>query len=133
MDTFRTLASSPDWSVSFPRRGNLKTESELVAASDLNFAGSYRKLAQHCPRGEIHSEGAVMAFVTGVPLSIFNGCLVLEESTAFDLAAASNWVTSKAVPYHVWINEGINPQQERSGTRRFREGCLDPSGNGNGA
>jgi len=98
-----------------PRRGKLKTESELVAAADLNFAGSYRKLAQYCPKGDIHFEGAVMAFVTGVPLSIFNGCLVLEHSTASDLLAASGWVASQAVPYHVWIKEGTQPQQEGTG------------------
>ena len=95
--------------------GTLKSTPELVAASNLNFAGSYRKLAQHCPRGEIRVEGAVMAFVTGVPISIFNGCLVLERATASDLAAAAAWVASEAVPYHVWIDEGINPPRDESG------------------
>ena len=56
-----------------------------------------------------------MAFVTGVPLPIFNGCLVLEQSTASDLVAASKWLASQAVPYHVWIKEDTNPQQERPG------------------
>ena len=99
----------------YPHTGTLKSEPELVAASNLNFAGSYRKLAKHCPRGQIRNEGAVMAFVTGVPISIFNGCLVLQKSTASDLATAAAWVASETVPYHVWINEGINPSQVESG------------------
>jgi GNAT superfamily N-acetyltransferase len=98
-----------------PYTAPLKSEPELVAASNLNFAGSYCKLAQHCPRGRIRTEGAVMAFVTGVPISIFNGCLVLERSMASDLAAAAAWVASEAVPYHVWIDEGINPPRDESG------------------
>jgi len=91
----------------------LKTESELVAASNLNFVGSCIKLAQHCPRGEIRIEGAVTAFVTGVPIPIFNGCLALEDSTSSDLAAANTWVASKAVPYHVWVTEDASGQPER--------------------
>lgn len=90
----------------------MKSESELIAASNLNFAGSYRKLAQHCPRGEVRIEGAVTAFVTGVPIAIFNGCLVLERSTASDLAAAAAWVASEAVPYRVWMDEVINPSMD---------------------
>ena len=54
--------------------------------ADESFIASFRKLAQHVPEGETHEVGSIFAFVTGLPLSGFNGCVVTQKASAADLA-----------------------------------------------
>jgi GNAT superfamily N-acetyltransferase len=88
----------------------VKSPSELLAASNFNFIGSYRKLAEHAPGGKLHEVGPVFAFVTGVPISLFNGCLVLEPAAAVDLEAALEWLGAQDLPYTAWIDEIAAPR-----------------------
>ena len=86
-----------------------RTEAELVAASHENFVGSFLKLTEHCPGGEVWEAGSVFAFVTGLPLSMFNGCLVTGPAQADDVARALEWLASRAVPHRAWIAEEFAP------------------------
>jgi hypothetical protein len=83
--------------------------STLAAAANLSFAGSYRKLAEHAPGGVICQAGPFFAFVTGVPVPLFNGCLALESAAAVDLESALRWIEALRVPFGVWIDESAAP------------------------
>ncbi len=77
----------------------------LVAAANLSFLGSFAKLAQHCPAGEVRERGGVFAFSTGLPIPLFNGLVVLAPATAAEIAAALEWVRGRGLPFRVWIDE----------------------------
>jgi N-acetylglutamate synthase len=85
----------------------VRTEAELLARANLNFVGSYRKLVEHSTKGEVREVGRVTAFATGVPTSLFNGCLVLEAATEPEVDEAVEWVSSLGFPYRVWMEEGL--------------------------
>jgi GNAT superfamily N-acetyltransferase len=87
----------------------VKTESELVAAANLNYVGSYRKLAEHAANGEVREVGPTVAFATGVPIALFNGCLVLAPAAAADIDAAVEWISGMHLPYRVWTDENVAP------------------------
>jgi len=86
----------------------VKTRRELVSAANLNYAGSYRKLAEHSADGEIREMGRGFAFVTGVPIPLFNGCVV-GSATAEELEAAVEWVREWGLPYRVWMDDKVAP------------------------
>lgn len=88
---------------------HVKTDLELVAAANLNYVGSYRKLVEHSADGEMREVGGVIAFVTGLPIAMFNGCVVVEPATAEELETALEWVSARGLPYQVWIDERIAP------------------------
>ena len=81
----------------------MRSEPELVAAANQNYVGSYRKLVEHSANGEIREQNGVFAFVTGLPISLFNGCVVAAEATSAELDAALDWVSARDLPYGVWI------------------------------
>jgi GNAT superfamily N-acetyltransferase len=83
----------------------MKPQAELVSASNLNYLGSFRKLVEHSGNGELRDIGPVTAFVTGVPVSLFNGCLIMEPTTPAELEAALRWVAAFGLPYRVWMEE----------------------------
>ncbi len=82
----------------------MSEESELVAAANLNCVGSYRKLAQHCADGGLREFGKAVAFVTGVPIALFNGCLAM-DATAQDADLAIDWMVGHATPYLLWASD----------------------------
>jgi GNAT superfamily N-acetyltransferase len=88
---------------------NVKTEAELAAVANLNFIGSYRKLVEHSSDGAIRERGGVFAFATGVPVALFNGCIVTEPVTPADLDAALDWIDRRGSPYLVLIDEKYAP------------------------
>ena len=81
----------------------MKRESELAAAADENFVASFRKLVEHCPGAEMRDVGGVFAFVTGLQLALFNGCVVTGPATPADLGAALKWVADHQLPHRAWI------------------------------
>jgi hypothetical protein len=94
-----------------PAEGALvKSESELVADANENFVACYRKLAAACPAGRIHDAGAVFAFVTGLPMAVFNGCVVIDSSSAAAVSSALTWVSGHGLPCSVWIAEQFVPE-----------------------
>lgn len=87
----------------------MRTEQELVAAANQNYVASYRKLVEHCADGEALDTGGVFAFVTGVPLALFNGCVVVEPSSPTALESAVAWVGRRGLPHGVWIAHRLMP------------------------
>jgi ribosomal protein S18 acetylase RimI-like enzyme len=62
------------------------------------------KLVEHCTGSEARRIGGVFAFVTGLPSSLFNGCVVVEPSTPINLDSAIGWVGARRVPYRVFVS-----------------------------
>lgn len=85
----------------------MKSDAELIVAANLNYVGSYRKLVEHSPEGSIRESGGVFAFVTGLPISLFNGCVVVAPATRDELAGALAWVAARGLPHRAWIVEEI--------------------------
>src|SRR5688500_14582665 len=85
----------------------MKADHDLVHVADENFIASFRKLAQHVAHAETHEEGSVFSFTTGLPLSLFNGCVVTQEAQPSELAASLAWVAARDVPFCVWIAEKL--------------------------
>jgi len=85
----------------------LKADLDLVRVADESFIASFRKLAQHVAEGETHDAGPVFSFITGLPLSGFNGCVVTREASSAELAASLAWAAARDVPFRVWIAERL--------------------------
>jgi GNAT superfamily N-acetyltransferase len=85
----------------------MKADHDLARVADESFIVSFRKLAQHVPQGETHEAGSIFSFVTGLPLSGFNGCVVTQEGSPDELAASLAWVAARAVPFRVWVAEKL--------------------------
>lgn len=81
----------------------MKSERELVAAADRNFIASFRKLAEHSPDGAIRESGGIFAFVTGLPISLFNGTVVIEPATAEEFESALRWVGERSVVQRAFV------------------------------
>jgi GNAT superfamily N-acetyltransferase len=79
----------------------------LIEAADKNFIGSYRKLVEHSPGGETREFRGVFAFVTGLPIGMFNGCIVAIPAALEDVTAALDWLAEREVPYRLWIHEEL--------------------------
>jgi GNAT superfamily N-acetyltransferase len=87
----------------------MKTTTELVALANRSYVDSYRKLVAHIPDGAATELGGVFAFATGVPHSLFNGCVVVQPASRTDLEAGLSWIRVRDVPYRVWIDEDRAP------------------------
>jgi GNAT superfamily N-acetyltransferase len=83
------------------------TDPRLIEAADKNFIGSYRKLVEHSPGGEAREFRGVFAFLTGLPIGMFNGCIVARPAAPEDVTAALGWVAERDVPYRLWIHEEL--------------------------
>ena len=81
----------------------MRSEDELVALANENFVASFRKLAEHTPTGEVRERRGVFAFVSGLPLSLFNGCVVVERARPDDLDAGLSWVAARRVPHRLFV------------------------------
>jgi GNAT superfamily N-acetyltransferase len=80
-----------------------RDDAELIAASHENFIGSYRKLVEHCARGEVRESGSVFTFASGLPLSLFNGCIVTGPAEPGEVAAALEWLAARDLPFRGWL------------------------------
>ena len=81
----------------------MRSDSELVALANENFVASFRKAVEHSPTGDSREVGDVFAFVSDLPLSLFNGCVVVEPGGSRDLDAALRWVVARRVPHRVFV------------------------------
>jgi acetyltransferase (GNAT) family protein len=82
-------------------------DQRLIEAADKNFIGSYRKLVEHSPGGEAHEFRGVFAFVTGLPIGMFNGCIVARPGALEDVTAALDWVEKRDMPHRLWVHEEL--------------------------
>lgn len=94
---------------------------DLIEAADRNFIGSYRKLVEHSPGGETREFGAVFAFDTGLPIGMFNGCIVAAPAAAAELTAALDWIAGRDVPYRLWIHEELTDELAETALQRGME------------
>ena len=91
----------------------MNSRAGLVAAAHRSYIGSFRKLVEHSANGELHAVGPVFAFVTGLPMSLFNGSVVVERTTAAQLGEALNWLSQRGLPYQVSIAEELTSALEQ--------------------
>ncbi len=82
-------------------------ELDFVLAADRNLLGSYGRLVAHNATGTVRTFGGVMAFTTGLPLILFNGCLVVERAGAEDLDRALEWLGGLGFRYRIAIREAF--------------------------
>lgn len=82
-------------------------DGDLRRAADRNFIGSFAKLAEHTDGGSVRRFGSVVGFITGLPLPIFNGVIVLEPARLQDVDAAADWVRGAGVPHWAWLRESL--------------------------
>jgi GNAT superfamily N-acetyltransferase len=87
----------------------MRGDSDLAADADRNFIASYEKLAEHQPAGEVERFGSVFAFVSALPVSIFNGAVILEPPAPRDVSGAAAWLDERGWPYRFWIREELAP------------------------
>ena len=95
---------------------------DLIEAADRNFIGSYEKLVEHIPGSEAREFGGIFAFATGLPIGMFNGCIVAAPATTEDLSAALDWIAERDVPYRLWIHEELtDPLASRARQRGMEQ------------
>jgi len=99
----------------------MPTDQVIADAADRNFIGSYRKLVEHCPGAVQREFGGVFAFATGLPIGIFNGCIVVGPTPTEDLDEGLDWIESLDVPYTLWVNEDLMGQDAPVALRRGME------------
>ncbi|HTG47036.1 MAG TPA: GNAT family N-acetyltransferase [Actinomycetota bacterium] len=104
-------------------------ERGLIDAANRNYAGSYRKLVEHVDGAALRETEGIMAFVTGAPLPLFNGCLVTAPVTPAELDAALAWLDAYDVPSSLWIQEGFERDLEPGVLERgfVRETWAEPA------
>lgn len=83
----------------------MKTAAELVHAANHSYLDSYRKLVTHSRGGASTEFSGVFAFASGLPLWLFNGCIVVHGAAARDLEAGLALISERGVPYHGGIAE----------------------------
>jgi GNAT superfamily N-acetyltransferase len=84
----------------------------LVELAHENFVASFAKLAEHCDGGLHRRFDGVFGFVTGLPFSLFNGCVVVEPVAPADLDAALGWVATQGLPMRLFVAHGLEPELE---------------------
>jgi GNAT superfamily N-acetyltransferase len=93
----------------------VKSDRELVAAADENFIASFRTLAEHVPDGDCREAPGLFAFATGLPMALFNGCVVTGSVDTDDLDSAIAWVKESNAPFRVWVAEGLRAERSHVG------------------
>jgi ribosomal protein S18 acetylase RimI-like enzyme len=88
----------------------MRHAAELVALANENFVASFAKLAGHCDGGGQRRFGGAFAYVTQLPIALFNGCVVAEPSTPSELDEALGWVAGHDVPMTVFLAEGLDSE-----------------------
>lgn len=81
----------------------MRSEEELVALAHASFFANFRKLVEHFPEAAIRESDGVFAFATGLPLSLFNGCIVTEPVATAAIDEALEWMEERGLPYRLWI------------------------------
>jgi GNAT superfamily N-acetyltransferase len=78
---------------------DFNSDAAAAAAADLNFVGSFRKLVEHVDGAEIHEFGGIVAFSTRLPISLFNGAVILAHARVREVQAAVRWLIKRDAPF----------------------------------
>jgi hypothetical protein len=97
------------------------SDRELIAAADENFVASFRTLAEHVSAGDRRERPGIFAFVTGLPMSLFNGCVVTHPVGAAELDSALDWVRERSASFRFWVSDGLGAEQAHLSTLLARE------------
>lgn len=97
-----------------------------MAIAHESFLGTFRAPVRHSPDGAIRETDGVFAFVTGLPFSGFNGCIVTAPIDADEVARALGWVADHGVSYRAWIVDELLPELEHVPARFELELQADP-------
>jgi hypothetical protein len=99
----------------------MRDTAELVALANENFVASFAKLADHCAGGEHRRFGSVFAYVTRLPIALFNGCVVAERAEPSALDAALRWVAGHGAPMRLFLAPGLDAELEEVAAARGLE------------
>jgi GNAT superfamily N-acetyltransferase len=80
---------------------------DVQVAADRNFVASFQKLVDHNPGASAVDIGGAYAFRTGLPVGLFNGCVVTRAVAPAAIAEAIEWVAGASVPFRIWIRIGL--------------------------
>lgn len=81
----------------------MREHNELVALERENFVACYRALAEAATGGSVRDDTGSFAFVTGLSLPMFNGCILTDPSRTSGLKAALSWLADHDLPYTLWV------------------------------
>ncbi len=87
----------------------MRTTNELVELERDSFVACYRALAEAAPTGAVREEDGSFAFVTGLRLPMFNGCIVTDPDRVRPGAALA-WLASSGHPFTVWTPGAPTPE-----------------------
>ena len=59
--------------------------------------------------GEVRESGSVFTFVSGLPLSLFNGCIVTGPAETDEVASALEWLARDGLPHRAWVAPELVP------------------------
>lgn len=90
----------------------VRDTSELVGRERKNFVACYRALAEAAPEGAVVDEAGTFAFVTKLPLPMFNGCIVTDPGRVSGVGAALTWLAGLEVPYTLWVPAPVPAEVE---------------------
>lgn len=76
---------------------------ELVVIERENFVACYRALAEAVPVGAVREDAGTFTFVTGLPLPMFNGCIITDPDRTAGLGTALGWLAEHDLPYTLWV------------------------------
>lgn len=91
----------------------MQADPELRRLADRNFIGSFEKLVEHQEKGSARWFGRAFAFVSGLPVVIFNGVVILERAERSDVEAAAGWVGDAGIPHAAWVREATAEEPVR--------------------
>jgi len=75
------------------------TRGPLVAAANASFVDAMKTLVHHVDGAEWHDVGGVFAFATGLPMSLFNGCIAVTDAPSAAVADAVKSVGRESVVF----------------------------------
>ena len=83
----------------------MRTDEDNLWAAHRNFVGSFEKLVEHQPGGSTRRFGSVFAFVSRLPVALFNGLVLLEPTGPSDLDAAADWLHAAEMPHEAFLRQ----------------------------
>lgn len=81
----------------------MRDTGQLVGVERENFIACYRALAEAAPVGAVREDAGSFAFVTGLRLPMFNGCIVTDPERTSGLRTALTWLVEHDLPYTLWV------------------------------
>lgn len=94
------------------RRIAVSDASDRVARERENFVACYRALTEAVPGGLIREGAGTFAFVTGLPVPMFNGCLVTNPDRVCGVGTILGWLAELGVPHTLWVPAPVPTELE---------------------